>query len=120
MRFRCAKHATDLDIEATAEALKNFIGSTKNLHLHKVSLSKRKSKVAGAIRHWRDVVGKNRSAVEAGSKASKGYLASSLEEEAKGMQKTGLLGYVCRVVNLAFAGCGTVPAWHDTSFVMAW
>jgi len=120
LRFRFATQATDADVEATAEALKKLIGSTMDLNFHKVSLLRRKSNVAAAIRHWRGVVDKNRSAVEIGDKASKGYLASSLEEEPKGMQKTGLLGHVCRLVCMAFVGCGTVPAWHDTPFVTGW
>jgi hypothetical protein len=120
LRFRFATQATDVDVEATAEALKKLIGSAQNLNFHKVSLLRRKSNVAAAIRHWRDVVDKNRNAVETGSKASKEYLASSLEEETKEMQKTGLLGCVYRVVSLASAGCGTVPAWHDTPFVTGW
>jgi hypothetical protein len=120
LRFRFATQATDVDVEATAEALKKLIGSTKDLNFHKVSLLRRKSNVAAAIRHWRDVVDKNRSAVETGPNASKGYLAGSLEEGTKGVQNIGLLDYVCRVASLVFDGCGTVPAWHDTPFMTGW
>lgn len=119
IRFRFPKHATDSDVEATAEALKILIGSTKDLNFHKVSLLRRKSNVAAAIRHWRDVVDKKRGAAEAGRMTSKYWLASDLEEP-KAFKDASILGYVGRVANLVFAGRGAVPAWHDTPFVMAW
>lgn len=115
LRFCFAKHATDSDVETTAEALKKLIRSTKDLKFHKVSLLRRRSNVAGVIQHWRDVVSKKRGAVDARSKTS----ASGLEEEPKGFREAGLLEYVNRIASFMFADCGSVPAWHDTSFVMA-
>jgi hypothetical protein len=119
LRFHFAKHATDSDVEASAEALKKLIGSTKDLNFHKVSLLRRKSNVAAAIQHWRDVVDKKRGAKEAGHTTPKSWLASDPEEH-KVFKNAGLLGYVGRVANLVLAGRGAVPAWHDTPFVMAW
>ena len=120
LRFCFAKHATDSDVEATAKALKKLIGSTEHLGFHKVSLLRRKSNIAAAVGHWRNVVSKKKSTVEARSKTSKGRLASGLEDESKGSQYAGILGFVGRVVSFVFAGCGTVPAWHDTPFVTVW
>jgi hypothetical protein len=120
LRFRFAKHATDSDVEATAEALKKLIGSTKDLNFHKVSLLRCKSNMAAAIRHWRDVVDKKRGVGEAGPKTTKGDLANGPKEEPRKLREAGLLGHVGRVVSLTFAGRGTVSAWHDTPFVMAW
>lgn len=119
LRFRFAKHATDSDVEATAEALKKLMGSTRDLKFHKISLLRRKSHIAAAFRHWRDVVSKNRDAVQARSKAPEGDLARALEEPSE-TRNARLLDVVGRLVSLMFAGCSTVPAWHDTSFVMAW
>ena len=120
LRFCFAKHATDSDVEATAETLKKLVGSAEDLKFHKVSLLRRKSNIAAAIGHWSDVVSKKKSTVEARSKTSKGRLASGLEDESKGSQYAGILGFVGRVVSFVFAGCGTVPAWHDTPFVTVW
>jgi hypothetical protein len=120
LRFRFAKHATDSDVEATADTLKKLIGSTKELRFHKVSLLRRKSNVAAAIRHWREVVSKRGCSVEDLPKTSKVWLASSLEEEPKASRNVGILGYASRVASLVFASHGAVPAWHDTPFMMAW
>lgn len=120
LRFRFGKHATDSDVEATADALKKLMWSTPGLTFHRISLLKCKLRVTDVIRHWRDIVSKNRDAMEAGTKTSRGYLASGLEEEPKKSPNAGLLGHVGRLASLVFAGCGTVPAWHDTSFVMTW
>ena len=119
LRFRFAKHATESDVEATAEALKKLIGSTHNLGFHRISLLRRKSHVTAAFRHWRDVVSKNRDAVKARSKTPEGRTARALEEPRE-TRNARLLDVVGRLASLMFAGCGTVPAWHDTSFVMAW
>jgi len=119
LRFRFAKHATESDVEATAEALKKLMGSTHDLNFHKISLLGRKSHVTAAIQHWRDVVSRKRGEVQARSKAPEGRIARGLEESRK-TRNARLLDMVGRLASLMFAGCGTVPAWHDTSFVMAW
>jgi hypothetical protein len=119
LRFRFAEHATESDVEATAEALKKLTGSTHDLNFHKISLLRRKSHVTAAFRHWRDVVSKNRDVVQARSKAPEGRFARALEEPS-GTRNARPLDVVGRLASLMFAGFGTVPAWHDTSFVMAW
>jgi hypothetical protein len=91
LRFRFDRHATDSDVEATAEALKKLIGSTKDLKFHKISLLRRKSNVAAAVQHWSDVVDKKRGAGDAGRMTSKSWLTSDPEEH-KAFKNAGLLG----------------------------
>lgn len=120
LRFRFGKHATDSDIEATAEGLKKLIWSAPDLKFHRISFLRRKLHATDVIRHWRDVVSKNRDAVEVATKTSRGYFASGLEEEPTRSSNAGLLSHVGRLASILFAGCGTVPAWHETSFIVPW
>ena len=120
LRFRFATHGTDADIEATAEALKKLVGSTKSLHFHRISLLRRKSHITAAIRHWRSKVDEMRDAVQAGPGMSNGGHAAGPDGEPEGTQNTTLLGSIGRVWRSVIDGRGAVPAWHDTPFVVSW
>lgn len=120
LRFCFAEHATDSDVEATAEALKRLVGSAKDLRFHKVSLLRRKSHIAAAVQHWRDEVSRMRGFEEVVMKTVQANKARRLGQEAKRPRNAGLLDHVGRLVSSVLLGCGAVPAWHDTPFVRAW
>ena len=101
LRFHFAEHATNAEIFATAEAFERVQGSSRDLRFHKVSLLRRKSHIAAAVQHWRDLVDKNKAAVE--------------EEEPP---VAGLFVRIGRVVCSVFVSRGAVPAWHETPFVI--
>lgn len=111
LRFRFAKRATDLDVEATADALKMLIGSREDLRFHKISFLGPKSRFRADMPHWRGMV-------DVRSAAPEEHLRPSLQAGPERVQNAGLLGHIGQVVSLFLDGCGAVPAWHDTSFVV--
>ena len=114
LRFHFTEHATDLDIEETAQDLKAFLQVRKDLRFRWVSFLDHKSYVENAGKHWLNLIRKKKKDVAAGSTVvlEPGIASDDGREGNDGAEVQCVFLRLLRV-------CRPVPAWHSAAYVMA-
>lgn len=136
LRLHFSDHATAAHIEDTAQALRNFLETSQDLHFHRVSFLDHTSYVQWCARHWLGQTRRARSTSEgmARAQAASDLIDTSAADKDGGQQTdfssksdaavakdsgiAAIFHHVGMALGLCFGTFQPVPAWHATAFVV--